>query len=497
MERLNIAALDLGGSGGKVQLGTFDGNTLEIQEICHFHNESVRVLNEQYWDFLNISASFTKGLCNAAARTNGEIAALAATTFGHSIVLFDQKGRFFTQPYSVYPGRLDSAMEYVEKSISQYFLHLRTGVEFRNYLTIVQLCAYITNGEQELLSQAGSALLWSDALNYLFGGLMHSERTAASVGGLYNLKKADWDTEIAQIMGIKPQILQPICESCQIQGDVRKDIRMATGIRSKAKLVCAPGHDTAAAVFAMPEEGAFISLGTMGLTGWVTDVPITTEYTFSNKMGNYALPENKNMLMTATRCMWYLEHCRDALSATGNAKSYEEIITMVAARKGGRYYIDLNDDAYLERPGSIIENIVLYCNRTGQGEIEDVADVMRCIFDSIAFAITQSFKAFEKVIGCMPVQVCVLGGGGKNAFLMQLISDALGASLIVPEYEATSCGVLLSELIALGELSNAEQAKELVRRSIPIRTYHPQQNLDLSYAEKMFENRVSLRDVVR
>lgn len=496
MEKLYVAAMDLGGSGGKVQLGGYDGSRLEMRTADRFRNESVRLLNEQYWDFLHISDAFSKGLRSAAAEADGEIAALAATTFGHSVVLFDRAGRFFSQPYAVYPGRLDSAMKYVKERISPFDLHLRTGAEFRNYLTVVQLCAYLTNQEKQILDMANSALLWPDALNYVFGGEMCAERTAASVGGLYNLEKADWDVEIACRMGLNPQLMQPICESGHVLGEVRRDIRAAAGVRSKTKLVCAPGHDTASAIFAMPAEGAFISMGTMGLTGWTMDAPVANEYTFQEKMGNYALPENKNMLMTATRCMWYLERCRDALCAAGAAKTYEEISAMAAAREGGRFLIDLNDDAYLEQPENIMENIALYCSRTGQGEMNGAADVLRCIFDSIAWAIVRSFRTFENVMGRMPEQVCVLGGGGRNAYLMQLIADALGAKLIVPEYEATSCGVLLSELIALGELSGAEQAKELVRRSVPIRTYAPQRSCDLTYAERLYENIIPLREAL-
>ncbi len=482
MKTLNIAAFDLGGSGGKVQLGSYDGRTLRQREILRFKNGTISIHKDQYWDFFGICHAFAQGLGKAAAECHGALSAVGATTFGHNIVLFDRAGRPYTPPYAVYPQRMDSAMAAVRAQISPLQLHLRTGAEFRNYLTLVQLRAYDTNGERDILRNAGKALLWSDALNYAYSGDMQSEWSAASVGALVQRGEMSWSSDLAALAGVDVDQLAPIVEPCTIQGDVIGAARRRLGLSTGIQVVNAPGHDTASAVFSLPTqetEAAFVSLGTMGLVGWETAQPIISEYTYANALGNYALPFGRNMLMTSTRCLWHLEKCREYPLAGWGTLSFADMAEMAQAERPMRFIIDLNDDDYLADPADVPRKIAAYCQRSGQGEMSTAGECFRCIFDSVALSVSRSFQVLAAAVGRLPKRIHVLGGGGKNAFLMQLLADCCQAEIVVPLYEATSYGVLLAELIALKEIDGLAQARALAAASLPVRIYTPNETVDL------------------
>lgn len=482
MNTLNLISYDVGGSGGKVQLGRFDGNSLQSETVSRYHNSTIAVFSDQYWDFLKMVEARDQGVARAAAQLSGQIASLATTTFGNGFILLDHRGRPFSMSYGVYPERLNPALQAVDHALPLRELHYRTGAEVRNYITAVQLKAYHVHDEPELLDYADRILLYPDALNYTLSGVLQAECTAASVGGLYNPRQQNWDAHIMNSLGYPISKFAPIVPCLTVQGEVRRDVSSRLGMKPGARVVNAAGHDTASAVYALPamNDTMFISLGTMALIGCEVDHLIANEKTYAARLANCGSPDGQNILMSAIRCMWHLEKCREYFAARGEAVDYAQIIEWARQEPEMQRVIDLDDDDYLSSPHDIPRLIATYCEKTGQRPIRSRAELFRCLFDSIVWAVAREYAVICDASGLAPQQVYVLGGGGRNVFLMQLFADCLGCEIIVPQYEATSYGVLLAQLVALGELEGRRQVKDLVCRSVAALRYTPQRSIDLS-----------------
>ncbi len=74
-----------------------------------------------------------------------------------------------------------------------------------------------------------------------------------------------------------------------------------------------------------------------------------------------------------------------------------------------------------------------------------------------------------------PVEVVhVVGGGSRNGLLCRLTAAATSQPVIAGPAEATAIGNLLTQALALGELSGGLTAvREVVRASSELVTHHP------------------------
>ena len=115
-----------------------------------------------------------------------------------------------------------------------------------------------------------------------------------------------------------------------------------------------------------------------------------------------------------------------------------------------------------------------FCRQTGQAVPQTPGQIIRVILESLAYKYRDAVDKLSRVLGWYPVALHIIGGGGRNRLLNQFAANATGLPVIVGPFEATSGGNILLQMIALGDLSNLAEGRDLVRRSFPTETYSPQ-----------------------
>jgi len=66
------------------------------------------------------------------------------------------------------------------------------------------------------------------------------------------------------------------------------------------------------------------------------------------------------------------------------------------------------------------------------------------------------------------------GGGIQNQALCQATANALGIDVVAGPIEATSCGNVITQMLATGQLETLSQGRDLIRHSFEFKTYTPQ-----------------------
>ena len=91
-----LLSFDFGASSGRAVLGTFDGETLQLQEIHRFQNDPVTVNGTMYWDILRLFFEVKQALIKS--KGYGALDGIGVDTWGVDFGLLDADGRLLENP---------------------------------------------------------------------------------------------------------------------------------------------------------------------------------------------------------------------------------------------------------------------------------------------------------------------------------------------------------------------------------------------------------------
>ena len=104
---------------------------------------------------------------------------------------------------------------------------------------------------------------------------------------------------------------------------------------------------------------------------------------------------------------------------------------------------------------------------------ERIGEVVRSIFESLAFSFKEAVSSLELITGEVIDELLILGGGAKNRLLCQMAADACGINVITGPSEAAVVGNLGLQAVATGKLNSVNDLHELVKQSFPGKVYSP------------------------
>jgi len=98
--------------------------------------------------------------------------------------------------------------------------------------------------------------------------------------------------------------------------------------------------------------------------------------------------------------------------------------------------------------------------------------------ESLALKYKKAVLGLEEIVGYKIPVLHVVGGGSRNTVLCKYTANALGKKVIAGPTEATALGNIICQLMALGEISDINEARNVIRESFPTDVYMPE-NEDL------------------
>ncbi len=201
---MKALALDLGGSGGKIFSGTFDGKKIQISEVHRFHNEPVQQNGHLVWDIPYIYSNLLDGLRKSA---DSEISSFSVDSFSNDYGLIGANGNLISPVFMYRDKRTEGVPEWMDTVIPPKELYERTGCQRARFNTLVQLVSQV-RANDPLLTEADLLLFLPDLLNYFLCGARSAEYTVSSVSQLFNRSTNDWDHGIMDSFGISEKLFQ-------------------------------------------------------------------------------------------------------------------------------------------------------------------------------------------------------------------------------------------------------------------------------------------------
>jgi rhamnulokinase len=462
---LLYAAIDLGGSSGRVTVGELIDAKIKLTEVHRFKHEPVQSNAELFWDWSFIVEQIKTGLI--AATKLGQIKSVGVDSWAVDYGLIDAKGEVIGQPHCYRDGRTDGLMAKLKNDLGVDYIYSRTGIQFIFFNTMYQLFA---EKSSKFYSQADKFLMVPDLVNYLLCGAISTELTNASTTQLLNVRTLDWDWQMIDKLGIRKELFPKIHKPGEQMGEIA-----GHGVLDGIKVISVGSHDTASAVAGTPlsaqSNSAYISSGTWSLVGLELEAPVTDKTAMDFNITNEIGVGNKIRFIKNVAGMWLLEESLDYWAAKGEHYTAAQLAADAALLPKGAV-IDANDPRF-EKPGAMPERIAALCQESDQPILTTPAEFARCIFDSLADAYVKVIDQLQKAANVKVTSINIVGGGSANKLLNQLTANATKLPVYAGPIEATVLGNLITQMQADGVIDSLAHGRQIIKESFAQEVFKP------------------------
>lgn len=467
-----MLAIDLGASSGRGMIGGFDGKTLRLEEIHRFSNDPVMTVGGFFWDTYRLLHEIKTAILKTSA--SGGCETLGIDTWGVDYGYLDRAGVLLSNPYHYRDVRTAEIQPVVFEKIAPLSeIYRTTGLQSMNFNTIYQMAAD-KRDRPWLVECADKMLFTPDLLGYLLTGEALTEYTIASTGALLDAAKRTYAYDLIEKFGIPERLFCEIVESGTELGSLLPFLEEETG-NTRVKVVKVASHDTASAVLSVPSEGEdflYISSGTWSLMGIESKTPLINDASFRYQFTNEGGVFGTYRILKNIMGLWLEQESRRQWKREGKTYSFDELSALALAAKPLQSLVD-PDDASFQTAGNMPKRICDYCRKTNQHVPENVGEVVRCIFDSLALKYRWVAEKLERLTGKTYPVISIVGGGTKEEMLSQFTADASHKRVSAGPVEATALGNLAMQYIAAGELADQWEARAVIRASFEVKEYTP------------------------
>ena len=453
---VDVAAVDLGASSGRVVRGSVGPDTLEIETVARFPNGPVsregKAGPELHWDFPALLERSLAGL-----RAAGPVASIGVDSWAIDYGLV-RGGELLDLPWSYRDPRTAAGVAAVHGQLAPEELYRRTGLQFLPFNTIYQL------GAERRLGEADRLLLIPDLVTWSLTGRAVCERTNASTTGLLGLD-GRWDAGLCEIVGLQPDQLGELVDPGTLVGSYDGTPVVAVG-----------SHDTASAVVGVPMTGpdaAYVSCGTWGLVGVELDRPVVTDAARAANFTNEAGVDGTVRFLTNVMGTWLLSETLRIWERSGESGDLASLLAQAAAYGAETTVFDVQDPRFVP-PGDQPARIAEWCREHELPLPDGRVGLVRSIVASLAAGFAAAVEQAATLSGHGVRRVHMVGGGAQNVLLCQLLADRLGLPVLAGPVEATALGNVLVQARAHGTLSGSlDELRALVARTQRIVVHEP------------------------
>lgn len=476
------AAVDLGATSGRVILGTWSNQRLELTEVHRFPNAFRSLNGHDYWDIGGLWQEVQTGLRQLAAALppRATVASIGVDFWGVDYALLNDEGRLVFPVHAYRDDRTQPGLRRLGNTRAALArIYAATGIPNVFYNTSLQL-EEVVAACPAIEDLATRCLFLPDYFNYLLSGRMENELTIASTSQLLDVHSNDWSRPALDYFRIPAQwFTKPVRAGTRL-GRLSAATRESLGAPAAfaaTQVIAVPGHDTACAYDAMPAapDGSdlYISSGTWSLVGYESDTPVLGPDALGARVANERIGDGRYRPLTNVIGLWLLEGTlKEFASRPANDREWAALITAAEKLPRPAALLDVADPAF-SNPKSMRAAIDGQLRRRKLTPPKNLAGYTRLICESLGQGHADAMRAFERMGGRTFRRVLIVGGGSKNRLLCQATANATGLPVVSFALEGTAVGNLARQLIAIGAVKNLATFREHLGANLKKTTYQP------------------------
>jgi len=473
MSKKVFLAVDLGAGSGRVMTAKTDFKKLWLEEVHRFDNPGYDIPGGAFWDTLALYGHIVEGIRRAVEIHGERVVSISIDTWGCDYGLLDGNKRLLGLQQQYRDPRHGGMPEQMFAMMPESEIYARTGIGTNFFNTSLHLLAERL-AESEALSVASQLLFTPDLLGFWLTGNAAVERTIASTSQLFDPHADDWAWEVIDALGLPRRIFGKVVPSGTVLGLLRPEVAKQIG-GDAIPVVAGASHDTAAAVAGIPMEGderLWLSSGTWSIMGIELDAPVTTPEAFEARFCNELGVGGTVRFLKNISGLWLIQECKRQWAGEGDDLDYNALAELAEEAEPFTAFID-PDAPEFAAPGDMPNKIAEFCRRTSQSVPESKGRILRVATESLALKYRHVFERACSMAGRRFSRLHAGGGGIQNQLLAQATADALGVEVLAGPVEATSCGNVLTQMIATGHIPDLAAGRQIIRDSFDFETYQP------------------------
>ncbi|MGE7949258.1 rhamnulokinase [Lysinibacillus sp. NPDC093688] len=465
-------AFDFGASSGRLIAGGYDGEKVILEEIYRFNNEAVTINNHLHWNLELLYKHILNGLEVASKDMKG-FDSIGVDTWGVDYCLLDKEGKPMHWPFHYRDTRTEGVSSKMPIQFEEFYS--TTGIQFLLFNTVYQLFAEFKNSP-ELKRQAEHLLFMPDLFNYFLTGNKKTEYTIASTSQLLNVESKQWDFDIIKRLGFPKHLFQEIIFPGEIYGMLDEKHMKKIGISNSVPVISVGSHDTASAVAGIPlehEDSAYLICGSWSLLGLEIQNPIVNEKSLEESFSNEGGVLSTIRFLKNINGMFLLQQLKKHYNEIFTKKiDFVDIINAVKL-SNNNFSINPNHSLFLS-PDNVMEAIDSYCISTGQGKPENLGEWAIAIYNGLTQEFNNQLLNLESITGKKIKQIQMVGGGIQDELLCQMTANVTNKKVVAGPVESSVLGNIMLQLYALGEVSTLSEIRQVIKKSVSLKSYEPQ-----------------------
>ena len=466
-----LMAIDAGTGSVRVVIFDTKGNQIAAAQKEWIHLEVEGVLNsmtfdtETNWDLTVWCIQESLRMANLQGSS---IVAVSATSMREGIVLYDKEGKALWGVANV-DARADKEVRFLKENYE--------GIEEEFYKTSGQTFAlgalprilWLKNNDLGLYEKVASISMIGDWILAKLSGVISTDPSNGGTTGIYSLKKRDWDTSMAEKVGIKADIFPPSLEPGTVMGTVTVESAVLTGLSTLTKVVMGGGDvQLGAAGLGVVKEG---QVAILGGSFWQQIVNIKSDTVPPENMSVRVNPHVVKGLSQAEGITFFsglvMRWFRDAFCDLEKQEALERDIDAYTVLEEKAKDVPIGSYGILPifsdsmKYGKWYHAAPAFVNLSIDPDICNKASMFRSLQENACIVSAINLEKIKVFTGLDFNEIVFAGGASKGELWCQILADVTGCKIKVPKVtEATALGAAMAAGVGAGIYESIDSAAE-------------------------------------
>lgn len=446
--------VDIGTTSAKCMAVDEDGAILAVGQQAYTMNHPAQGWAEQdpedYWNALVGTVRECVSKCKEHERDASEIASIAMSTQGDTLIVTDQSGKPLAPAKSWMDRRGEAECAELLSEADKSFWYMEIGAPLTDGSSACNI-RWLAKNRPDIINGGARYCYVPDFLARRLVGKFVIDVPSASWTPLYSPSGRAWSDAVLALLGISRSTVSETMESGEVVGELKPDIALQLGLGPGVKLVAGAFDQAAAAYGAGATAGgrSVLSCGTAWVLYFVSSSP-PSDGSECLCACCHVKPSEWGLVLPFSGGANYDWLSRIFGENGDSSQSDSEPPIFIPHLYGGE-----SPDWHGESRGSLVG---LTMSHTRE-------DIRLALMRGIACEARRNLKAAEPLCGRIE-SVRMVGGAGKSEIWPQVVSNVLNRPVEVSDCVESAC--YGAAMLAAGESSSRWSGFDSVRIVSPV-----------------------------